>query len=99
MKMRLFGILTVAGGLALSVRAVPGTNANDTFKNDKEKVSYSIGVNIGTAMKNQQFDVDGDEGRPWRTRSEADPPAGHGKHSRVSERFDGKANGGAEETG
>jgi len=60
MKMRLFGILTVAGGLALSVRAVPGTNANDTFKNDKEKVSYSIGVNIGTAMKNQQFDVDVD---------------------------------------
>jgi FKBP-type peptidyl-prolyl cis-trans isomerase len=58
MKMRFLVILTVAAGMALPGRAVPDTNANASFKTDKEKISYSIGVNIGTAMKNQQFDVD-----------------------------------------
>jgi FKBP-type peptidyl-prolyl cis-trans isomerase len=59
MKIR-FAILALAGITASFLAGAADTNASASFKSEKEKISYSIGVNIGSAMKSQQFDVDVD---------------------------------------
>lgn len=49
----------VAVGVALAI-AVPAFAAEDSppFKSEKDKISYSIGINIGTSFKEQSLDLD-----------------------------------------
>jgi FKBP-type peptidyl-prolyl cis-trans isomerase FklB len=56
------GLLTCV--MDASAQMPAGTNAspdyNKNFKNEREKISYAIGMNFGNAIRSKQFDVDMD---------------------------------------
>jgi len=54
--MKAFLYFFVAGAVVFNVSAADEPSAK--LKNDKEKVSYSLGMNVGRALKQQQMEVD-----------------------------------------
>ncbi len=49
--------LTILAGMALGLKASAAEDSKP-FKNDEEKVSYAIGISVGTAWKRQGVEVD-----------------------------------------
>ena len=56
----LFNIITVVSAIALLPAAVSAAESTGELKTQKEKVSYGVGMNIGTSLKRSGFEVDVD---------------------------------------
>jgi len=52
--------LLIITGLALGLQAAMAADDQPALKDQKEKISYSLGMNIGTSLKMQSMDVDVD---------------------------------------
>jgi FKBP-type peptidyl-prolyl cis-trans isomerase FklB len=53
-----FRIVAVGLALAMAVPALAAAEEKPPFKSEKDKISYSIGINIGSSFKEQSLDVD-----------------------------------------
>jgi FKBP-type peptidyl-prolyl cis-trans isomerase len=56
----LFSIFTVASAIALLPAVVSAADSTGDLKTQKDKVSYGVGMNIGTSLKRSGFEVDVD---------------------------------------
>jgi FKBP-type peptidyl-prolyl cis-trans isomerase FklB len=56
----LFSIFTVASAIALLPTVVSAADSTADLKTQKDKVSYGVGMNIGTSLKRSGFEVDVD---------------------------------------